>query len=92
MAYCRICHTSPVKAAGVVCDSCAGKIYDRSKGRPVDEDHPAVREFDSEMEKYGYTPSSSSQKSNQSGCAVLVLAIAAIPAAVAVLGVIRLVA
>ena len=83
---CRICHSNPVKAEGVVCDSCVDKIYSRAKGEKVDEDHPAVQEFDSEMAKFGYPPSSSSRESNQSGCAILAFAVMAIPAALAVLG------
>lgn len=92
MDYCRICGTSPVNAAGVVCDSCREKIYDRAKGRQVDEDHPAVREFDAEMEKFGPSPSSSSQASKQSGCAILAFAVAAVPAILTALGIIRIVA
>ncbi|MFB9660290.1 hypothetical protein ACFQS3_11030 [Glycomyces mayteni] len=88
MAYCRICEQHPVKAEGVVCDSCVGKIHDRASGRKVDDDDPAAREFDAEMAKFGPLPSP--QKS--SGCAVLALAVAAVPAALAVLGAVRLLA
>jgi hypothetical protein len=88
--YCRICGTSPVRAAGVVCDSCVGKITARAAGRDVDENDPAVREFDSEFAKYGTT--SSPRTSNQGGCAVIAFAVAAVPAVVAALGVFRLVA
>ncbi len=91
MGHCRICHSSPVKAAGAVCDSCRENIYARSRGDKVDEDHPAVQEFDSEMEKFGYS-SSSSQASKQSGCAILAFAVAAVPVILMAMGMIRLVA
>jgi hypothetical protein len=51
-----------------------------------------VREFDSELAKYGLDASSSPRPSNQGGgCAILALAVATIPVIIAALGVVRLV-
>jgi|GEM_PF-5317545 len=92
MAYCRICHGNPVKAQGVVCEPCVQKIYARGRGDEVDEDHPAVREFDAEMAKFGLPPTYSPPAPKNSGCAILVFAVAAVPAILAALGIVRLIA
>lgn len=90
--YCRICHRNPVEAQGVVCEPCRLNVYARARGDEVDEDHPAVREFDAEMAKYGLPPTYTPPPPKQGGCAVLAFTVAAVPVILAALGMVRLVA
>lgn len=90
MDRCRICHVNAVRAEGEVCDACVGKITARAAGRPSDVNDPAVREFDAEFSKFGLDPNAPPRTSAQSGCAILAFAVAAVPAALAALGVVRL--
>ncbi|GAA2158490.1 hypothetical protein GCM10010403_39950 [Glycomyces rutgersensis] len=92
MATCRICDNRSVRAPGEVCDVCSGNIVARAAGRDVDENDPAVREFDAEMAKFGLPPSPSQRTQPNAGCVILLVGVAAIPVIMAALGVLALVA